>query len=150
MTLTRDRRWVASLSTVTGPASRLVVNVLSTSEQETSAALEAAAALARGPDAGVRIVAFHIVPYPLDLNHPNVAPSFTMAGWTALARTLSVKAHFQICYGRDVAAAIEEALEPRSLIVVGRRKNRWWSVRDSRLTRLLRSRYHDLVVVEVR
>ena len=94
MTVVRAHRWATEISLETSRAPRLVVNVVGTSEQETSAALAAASSLARDLDAGVRILLFRIVPYPLDVDQPDVAPSFTMARWTALMRNLPMDARF--------------------------------------------------------
>jgi hypothetical protein len=130
-------------------AARLVVNVVSTSERETSAAIQAASVLARNLDAVVRIVSFQIVPYPLDLDQPCVPPAFFAARWASLVRGLDTEVQCQICYCREIAAAVAEALSPNSLVVVGRRTG-WWPRRGNRLVRLLLSHHHKTVVVDVR
>jgi len=127
---------------------RLHVTVLSTTERETSAALAAAETLARDLDAYIRLVAFIIVPYPLDLTQPPVPSAFTIDRNTSLARKLDLEMQLQICYCRDVATALGLCLGVRSLVIVGR-KRRWWSWRENRLMRLVRSRGHQLVIVDV-
>src|SRR5881392_3186305 len=128
---------------------QLVVNVVSTNEEETSAALEAAAVLARSLDAIIQIVSFQIVPYPLELNEPCVPPAHTIARLAPLVRNITMETYFQVCYCRDISAALGDAFAPKSLVVIGR-KRRLLQVRDSRLTCLLRSRGHDVAVVGVR
>jgi hypothetical protein len=149
MRVVQDRRRPVESKSDSCSAARLVVNVVCTSERETSAAIQAAGVLARNLDAVVRIVSFLIVPYPLDLDQPCVSPAFTAARWASLARGLDTEVQCQICYCREIATAVAETLSPNSLVVVGRRAG-WWSRRGTRLVRLLRSQHHKIVVVDVR
>jgi len=122
--------------------------VLSTTELETSAALAVAEKLARSLDADIRLLKCIIVPYPLDLDQPPVPSSFTIDRNTSLAGRSNLEMHVQICYCRDVAAALAFCLAARSLVVMGR-KRKWWSRRENRLARLVRSSGHQLVIVDL-
>lgn len=126
---------------------RLYVNVLSTTDRETSAALAAADTLAHNLDAVVRLTAFIVVPYPLELTQPPVAASFVACRCASLARDMDLEVQFQVCCCRDVATALEPCLGPPTLVVMGRQR-RWWSRTENRLMRLVRSRRHQLVVVD--
>jgi hypothetical protein len=130
-------------------ARRFVVNVLSTNERETYAALEAAAVLARNLDAVIRVVSFQIVPYPLELNEPCIPPGHTVAQLTPFLKNVTTETCVQVYYCRDIAAALVDTFAPKSLVIIGR-KRRVWAMRANALTRLLRSCGHELVVVEVK
>jgi len=128
---------------------RIEVTVLCTTDAETSAALSAAAVFAHKLNTVIRLVAFVVVPYPLDLTQPSVAPSFTVDRCTALVQGQNLDANIQICYCRDLEAGVGQALGSKSLVVIGR-KPHWWALRENRLARLVRSVQHDLLVVDVR
>jgi len=130
-------------------APQIEVTVLCTTDAETSAALAAAAVFAHDLDTAIRLVAFVVVPYPLDLTQPSVAPSFTVDHCTALVQGQNLDANIQICYCRDLEAGVGHALRSKSLVVMGR-KPHWWAFRENRLARLVRSGQHDLLVVDVR
>jgi hypothetical protein len=127
---------------------RIHVTVLSTTDRETSAALAAAGTLARDLDADIRLVAFIIVPFPLELTQPPIPASFTINRSTTLARNLNIEMQLQICYCREVAGALGVCLGVKSLVIMGRQR-RWWSWWETRLTRLVRSQGHQIVVVDV-
>ena len=131
-----------------GHNSRLVITVLSTTELETLAALGAAGALARGLDAEIRLVTVIVVPYPLDLTRPPVRSSFTIYRITSLVRRLNFETQLHICYCRDISAALRYCLGVKSLVVMGHKK-KWWSLRENKLLRLVRSCGHQLVIAEV-
>jgi len=130
-------------------APRIEVTVLHTTDAETSAALAAAAVFAHKLGTLIRLVSFVVVPYPLDLTQPSVAPSFTTGHCTALIKKLNLDASVQICYCRDLKSGIGQALRSKSLVLMGRRP-RWLALRENRLARLVRSGKHDLLVVQVR
>jgi|SRR5208283_675912 len=130
-------------------APRIEVTVLCTTDAETSAALAAAAVFAYNLNTVIRLVAFVVVPYPLDLTQPSVAPSFTVDHCTALVQGLNLDVNIQICYCRDLEAGVGQALRLKSLVLMGR-KLHWWALRENRLARLVRSGQHDLLVVDVR
>ncbi len=146
--MTVARRYVQPAVPPALDAPQIEVTVLCTTDAETSAALTAAAVFAHKLNTVIRLVAFAVVPYPLDLTQPNVAPSFTLKRCTALLRKLNLEASIQICYCRDLKSGVGQALSSKSLVVMGR-KPRWWALRDNRLARLVRSG-HDLLVVDVR
>jgi hypothetical protein len=78
----------------------LHVTVLSTTDRETSVALAAAGTLVRNLNGVIRLVAFIVVPYPLDLTQPPIPSSFTIDQTTSLARSLNLETELQICYCR--------------------------------------------------
>ena len=130
-------------------APKLVMNVVSTSKQETSAALAAAFPLASALNAFIRVVVFRIVPYPLDLNHPVVSPFRTAQSCISGFHELPANSHISIYYCRDVAEGMRTALAPATLVLVGRKKC-WWQRGEGRVIRLLRSQGHVPFVIEAR
>ncbi|MGA2598332.1 MAG: hypothetical protein ABSH09_15235 [Bryobacteraceae bacterium] len=147
--MTVEQKHIAAALPPLPDTPRIEVTVLCTTDAETSAALAAAAVFAHKLDTLIRLVSFVVVPYPLDLTQPSVAPSFTVDHCTALVQGLNLDANIQICYCRDLKSGVGQALRSKSLVLMGR-KPRWWALRENRLARLVRSGRHDLLVVDVR
>ncbi len=147
--MTVEQKHIAAALPPALDAPRIEVTVLHTTDAETSAALAAAAVFAHKLGTVIRLVSFVVVPYPLDLTQPSIAPSFTVVHCTTLIQKLNLDANIHICYCRDLKSGIGQALRSKSLVLMGR-KPRWWALRENRLTRLVRSGKHDLLVVNVR
>ena len=144
-----DRKWPVPGVDECHRFPKLIVNVLNTSDRETSAALRSASALAHGLNADIRLLFFQVVPYPLDLHRPDVPPSYRIGSAAASLRNLHAEVQIQVFCCRDIPEVLGHTLPPESLILVGREK-RWWRRRGSKLIRLLRSRGHHAVIVETR
>jgi hypothetical protein len=147
--MTLEQKHIAAALPAVLDAPKIEVTVLHTTDAETSAALAAAAVFAHKLGTVIRLVSFVVVPYPLDLTQPSVAPSFTVDHCTALVQGLNLDADIQICYCRDLKSGVGQALRSKALVLMGR-KPRWWALREDRLARLVRSGQHDLLVVDVR
>ncbi len=147
--MTVAQRYVGQAESPAQHAPRIQVTVLYTTDDETSAALAAAGVFAQKLNAEIRLVSFIVVPYPLDLTQPSVAPAFTVKHYTALIERMNLEANIRICYCRELETGVGQALSSKSLVLMGR-KPRWWALRENRLARLVRCSKHDLLVVDVR
>ena len=64
-----------------------------------------------------------------------------------IADKSAVETIVRIYLCRDRWQALEQALRPRSVVVIGGRK-RWWPTRESRLARRLRRAGHEVILAE--
>jgi hypothetical protein len=131
----------------------LDIVVLHTSNSTTLRALKAAASLAAELQARVHIVAPRIVPYPLELDAPQVPVSFTARQLRELADEAQVEVSVDIILCRDLMAALRAVLKPHSLIVMGERRSRWrafdWLEREYRLAQRLRKLGHQVLSADL-
>ena len=125
--------------------SPLEIFVPFTTERGTFAALHAAFRLSIDLRARIEMIAPEIVPYPLPLNRPPVAPSFVENRYRSLLEQRGVAARIQIRLCRQPREAIACALNPKSLVVVGASR-RWWPT-EERLCGWLRSQGHFVIIV---
>ena len=126
---------------------RLDVFVVFTSVDLTLHALKQAAALAERLESRITLVVPQVVPYPLPLTSPPVLLDFNERRFSALAGQSPVETTVCIFLCRDRWEALQAALKPRSLVVIGGRKG-WWLRPEKRLARQLRRAGHEVVVVE--
>jgi hypothetical protein len=120
------------------------VVVLHTTIEETLAALKAAAQLADGLSARIRLLVLEVVPYPLPLDRPNVPLPFTRRRFRTLAQGSAVETNVDIHLVRDPDKAIGSVLEPHSVVVMGARR-RWWPCAHGRVARRLERMGHSVV-----
>lgn len=123
----------------------LHIVVVFTSADATLNALTRANELANGLMPQIRLLVPQVVPYPLDLDRPDVHPLFRprqMCKFSCGAPEIELDV--RLC--RDVCACIEQASPDDCLIVIGGRK-RWWPTRERRLARNLRRSGRSVVFV---
>ena len=127
----------------------LEVNVIFTDQAYTAAALTVAQSLAQ--DLGARIhLQFAVeVPFQLPLERPGVSVAFLQKQLCKVLADLEKdgfdpRAHLYLC--RDRVRALQQALKPNSLVVIGGRK-RWWPTQESRIARALRADGHRVICV---
>lgn len=123
------------------------VVVVHTTPRGTQCALEAAAELARGLSARVRLVAAQIVPYPRLLTDPPTSAEFTKLKFQSLAAEAAVEVKVDVRYCRDAEEMLLYALNPGSLVVVGC-TGKWWPTTERRLAWRLRRQGHHVVTAE--
>lgn len=130
------------------------VVVLHTAIPATLLALKTAATLAKGLSARIRLLVPQVVPYALPLEAPPVPASFTERRFRTMAQEVTVETAVEIVLCRDIASALEALLRPRSLVVLGARSSRWWTLgwpsAETSLARRLRSRGHQVVFADLR
>lgn len=131
------------------PGQQPEVVIIHTSPRATRVALDAAADLARGLAARVRIVVPQIVPYPRFLTDPPVAAEFTRQSFRSMAVGTGVEVKVDVRYCRDRDEMLEYALTPGSLVVVGR-TSFWLPRGESRLEWKLRRLGYHVIVAEGR
>ncbi len=103
---------------------KLEVTVIFTTTPGTLAALRLAGQYARDLGARISILVVQVVPYPLPLERPPVAPEFTTQRYRALAADQKIETRVQVYLCRDSRQALLQALKTHSLVVIGGRK-RW-------------------------
>jgi hypothetical protein len=144
--------WIAQPGAPTRVASlpetaRLEVVVIYTCVKQTLAALKAAAGLAQGLSARIRLVVPQLVPFPAQLDEPPVQREFTERKFRTLAETSAVETAVEIRLCRDWESGAIEGLKPASIVIMGARM-RWWSgLRERRLARVLRKDGHQALLV---
>lgn len=128
----------------------LEVNVIFTDQASTAAAVAVAQSLAR--DLGARIhLRFAVeVPFQLPLESPGVSVSFLQERLSKVLADLEKdafdpRAHLYLC--RDRVRALQQALQPNSLVVIGGRKH-WWPTPERRIARALRAKGHRVIHVD--
>ncbi|HVP45429.1 MAG TPA: hypothetical protein VMT32_02555 [Bryobacteraceae bacterium] len=114
----------------------------------TRTALGAVAALTRNLSARVTLVAVQIVPFPLPLDRPDVAPSFLEQELKILARGIDTPVDVHVVIARDRETGIEEAISPGALVVFAAKKH-WWPTSHKRLARRLACAGHGVTFLEV-
>jgi hypothetical protein len=124
------------------------VLVAHTSRELTKAALSAVSALTRNLGAHVTLLAVQIVPFPLPLDRPDVAPQFVERELAALAREIEVQVDVQVVIARDLETGLQQGLRTSSLVVVAARK-RWWPNAEVRLARSLARAGHSVALLGV-
>jgi len=132
---------------ITGTEARLNIDVIFTSTRETLAALRRASHLANRLNAGITLVVPQAVPYPLPIESPPVLIEFNERRFSALATQCGVEATARIYLCRDPWEALQTALKPQSLVVVGGRKH-WWPTAEWRLARKLGRAGHEVIFAE--
>jgi hypothetical protein len=126
----------------------LEVKVIFTTIPGTLAALRLAGQYARDLRGRISILATQIVPYPLPLERPPVAPEFTTRCYRTLASDRRIETRVQVYLCRDSRQALLRALKPNSLVVIGGRKH-WWPTPEQALARILRSHGHQVIFVDL-
>ncbi len=114
----------------------------------TLAALRLAGEHARDLHGRISILATQIVPYPLPLERPPVAPEFTRERYRMPAADQRIETRVQVYLCRDSRQALLKALKPNSLVVVGGRK-RWWRTREQALVKFLCAHGHHVIFVDL-
>jgi hypothetical protein len=129
--------------------SKLQVTVLFTTPLGISAALESAAELARELHAMIQLVMLQVVPYPTRLESPPVPLQFTVQQLCNLAITTGFETEIVIILCRDKQQSLIQTLKPQSLIVLGSSR-RWWPFPERKLAKMLRSKGHQVVSVDLK
>jgi hypothetical protein len=131
----------------------LNVVVLHTSDSSTRRALKTAASLASQLSAHVHLVAPRVVPFPLDLNAPQVPVSFTARQLREIAEDAGVDTSIDIILCRDLMRTLASVLRPQSIVVIGESRSPWWRLawmgRENRLAQRLRALGHQVVSADL-
>jgi hypothetical protein len=123
------------------------VFVLFTSANRTMKALESARSLANTLCLSIVVLATPVVPYPLQLEEPQVPFNFKIRNFAETAKQYPENISVVACHCRDRMQALKQILPPDSHVLVGIRK-RWWPTSDERLARDLGRAGYLVTVVE--
>lgn len=126
---------------------KLEVVVIFTGVKQTLAALRAAAGLAQGLSARIRLVVPQPVPFPAQLDEPPVQRDFAERQFRTLAEQSAIETNVEIRLCRDWETGAIEGLDPRSIVVMGARMRWWPGLRERRLARALQERGHQVLLV---
>jgi hypothetical protein len=134
--------------TSSGPG--LCVTVIATTEEGTTAALNAARWLATDLDARITLLKMEVVPISLPLYRPPVSLKFTIEQQHSLVRRSSAREEdvdIQIRLCRDCDGGLQRVLCRRALVVIGGKRH-WWLSGEERLERVLRRLGHHVIFVD--
>jgi hypothetical protein len=125
----------------------LEIVVVYTSVQATLTALTRAAALAKGLNAGVRLLMLNVIPYPLPLESPPVRCDFSERRLVEIASASPIETTVHLCMCRQRLEPLIALLRAHSLVVIGGRKS-WWPPKEEKLARELRRAGHEVILAE--
>ena len=121
--------------------------VVFTDTEATRVAIRAATRLADDLNARLVVLLAKVVPFPLPLHSPPVSQSFTDGVLSQLVNGHEAEITARVYLCRDRNQTIRNALEPGSLVLIGRRRS-WWPPSTLLLGKLLKRDGHQVVVVD--
>jgi hypothetical protein len=130
-----------------GSDADLKVNVLFTNPEATRSAVKTAVQLAGSLGARIRIIVPQVVPFPLQLAEPTIAPEFTAQRARAIMEECSLDAEIEVCLCREALDAALSVLKPNSLLLVGGHR-RFWPTAETRIASQLRRRGHQVLFID--
>jgi hypothetical protein len=129
----------------------LCVTVIATTEEGTTAALNAARWLATDLDARITLLKMEVVPIHFPLYRPPVSINFTINQQHSLVRrsgALEEEVDIQIRLCRDWDSGLQRVMRRRALVVLGGRRH-WWLSGEEKLERALRRLGHHVIFIDV-
>ena len=141
----------SSADSRTSPSgSRLCVTVISTNDDGTMAALDAAASLAKDLAAKIVLLKMEVVPNRFPVDKPPVSMEFAAERQRILllrSRAVNEDVAIRICLCRDQESCLFHVLRRRGLVVIGG-KRRWWSSGEERMEQLLHRLGHHVIFID--
>lgn len=125
---------------------KLRVFVPYTTPELTKAALAAASTLSQRLRASVTLFAVRVVPFPLQIDQPDVSTEWLERKLLAMGQQTTAPAEVRVVLARDRDTGLQQVLEPKSLVVVATAK-RWWPTAEARLARSLARAGHSVALV---
>jgi len=129
------------------PEQELNISVVATTFEATAIALKKAGVLANRLGARISLTVPQVVPFPLPLESPPVLIEFNEHRYLSIARENCVETSVHIFLCRDRVETLMSVLKPRSLVVLGGRKQ-WWPTGERRLAWKLRKAGHEVILIE--
>jgi len=127
---------------------KLDIAVIFTSVESTVVALKRAGALAGALGARITLFVPQVVPYPLPLASPPVLLDWSERRFRTIANASPVETIVRLFLCRDRLQTLMNALNPRSLVVIGN-CGKWWPLtRERRLAGKLRRAGHEVILTE--
>lgn len=128
----------------------LDIAVVFTSIDSTLAALKEAGALASSLGARIKLLVPQVVHYPLPLESPPVLVEFNERRFRVMASESPVETSVHIYLCRDQFETLKAVLTPRSIVVLGGYKRKWWFSPDETLARKLRREGYEVIFKETK
>lgn len=125
----------------------LNIAVVFTSVESTLAALKEAGELANNLGARIRLIVPQLVSYAVPLETPPVLVQFNENRFRVIASQSPVQTSVEIYLCRDRLSALQSALRPGSVVILGGAK-RWWPTRNKTLARQLRRAGYEVIFKE--
>jgi hypothetical protein len=135
------------VSEKTDTSASLEVNVIFTNERRARVALKFAGRLAQNLNAHINLLVVKEVPLAFPLDRPPVPISFTMRRFFEFVNEGlqgPMETTVRLYYCRNRPQALVQALEPKSLVILGGRET-WWPTLEGRLGTMLRAKGHQLI-----
>ena len=123
----------------------LRIHVLYTNFRDTRVALLAAVEMSAQLDSEIALILPQIVPFPLPLEDPPVPLEFASERIRTLAESTAVVLQGFIYLCRNPLETLLRELPPRSVVVIGARRN-WPFGKSKRLARALRRNGHEAIL----
>jgi hypothetical protein len=118
--------------------------VVATTDAGTRRALTEAARLANGSGVRVLLLVPQVISFLRRVGNPHEATEITDR-YRAIAADAGVDARVRLCVCHQLDDIFRWMLGPRSQIVIGGRRGRWWPTSAERLAERLKARGHDVV-----
>lgn len=138
------------VSRFSSSAHRLCVTVISTTEEGTTVALNAASALARDLDAKIVLLKVEVVPPRFPVNKPPIPLDFIVKQQRSLLLHSSASDEdvaIRICLCRDRDQCLLHLLRRRCLVVIGGRRH-WWRSGEEKLEHSLSRLGHHVIFID--
>ena len=134
------------LEDASGSGAELELVIPYTCADETRAVMERAAALTKGLNARISLVAVHAVPYASTYGCPSSTHAFLVARLLELSGASSLPVTAQVVLADSQEDGFAYALKPGSTVLLGCRKH-LWRTREERMARRLAEAGHNVSVV---
>src|SRR5262245_38397297 len=123
------------------------VNIVHTTLESTSAALTTASSFSRDLEITIRVLAFQVVPFPLNIDEPAVCPDFAINRiLDGLQDHTDVEFFLEYIVCRDRDDALIRSLTKESVVVIGVRHG-LIPTKEQRIARKLEDLGHQVVFV---
>jgi len=130
------------------PAHEMEVVVPYTEWAVTEALLHRAAALTRGLNVRLLLIAVLAIPYPCTFPGPAAVHAHMVEQLEELAERCALPVQAQVVLARSREEGFRYALRPDSTVMVGSRK-RFWRTAEERLAKMLAADGHKVALVHV-
>lgn len=111
---------------------KLEIVVPYTSDELTGRVMHAAASMAHGLNAILKLVAVYVVPFPAELRCPASVEEYFVSRLAQLARQAGAPATVELVVARDHHTGFRHALLPHSAVLLGSAR-RLWRTREEKL-----------------
>lgn len=124
----------------------LEIIVPHTSDKMTARVMQAAASMAHGLNASLKLIAVYVAPYPAELRCPVAVGKLLGDRLARLVGQAGMPASVQLIVARDRDIAFRDALHSCSTVLLGSAK-RMWRTREEKLARELTQEGHLVSVL---